>query len=384
MGGHREEHGQCQRIMRLVSQSSRYLVLVRTRVLATAKAEMTEPMEYRAVGGSDLEVSALSLGTATFGGTTDFYRAWGQSDVAEATRLVDIAMEAGVTMVDTADSYSNGRAEEILGKAIAGRRDRLVISTKASFRTGPNPDDIGSSRKHLVAACEASLRRLGTDRIDLWSMHGFDSLTPIEETLAALDELVRSGKVRYVGCSNFSGWHLMKSLAVAERHRWPRYIAHQAYYSLVSRDYEWELMPLAVDQHIGTVVWSPLAGGQLSGKMGRDMPPPAGTRVATLGTRPGLSTERFYDLVDVLRAIAKETGHSVPQIALAWVLRRPTVSTLVIGARNEAQLHDSLGAVNVVLSQEHITRLDDASAVTPAYPYWHQRTIFGERNPPPV
>jgi len=341
-------------------------------------------MEYRAVGGSELEVSALSLGTATFGGTTDFYRAWGQSDVTEAIRLVDIAMEAGVTMIDTADSYSNGLAEEILGKAIAGRRDRLIISTKASFRTGPGPDDIGSSRKHLVAACEASLRRLGTDHIDLWSMHGFDALTPIEETLGTLDELVRAGKVRYVGCSNFSGWHLMKSLSLAERHRWPRYVAHQAYYSLVSRDYEWELMPLALDQHVGTVVWSPLAGGQLSGKMGRDTPPPEGTRVATLGTRPGLSRERFDDLVDVLRAIAAETEHSVPQIALAWVLGRPTVSTLVIGARNAEQLRDSLGAVDVSLSAEQIKRLDDVSAVTPAYPYWHQRTIFGERNSPPV
>jgi aryl-alcohol dehydrogenase-like predicted oxidoreductase len=341
-------------------------------------------MEYRPIGDSALLVSALSFGTATFGGSTDFYRAWGQTDVAEATRLVDVALEHGVTMFDTANSYSGGLAEEILGKAIAGRRQSLLISTKASFRTGPGPDDIGSSRKHLVAACEASLRRLGTDYIDLWSMHGFDSFTPIEETLEALDGLVRSGKVRHVGCSNFSGWHLMKSLGISEKNGWPRYIAHQAYYSLVSRDYEWELMPLAIDQGIGTVVWSPLAGGQLSGKFDRNHPPPEGTRVATLGMRPGMSREQFYDVVDTLCAIAHETGHTVPQVALNWVLRRPTVSTLVVGARTEAQLRDSLAAATFELSADHVKRLDVVSERTPAYPYWHQRTVFGERNPPPV
>jgi aryl-alcohol dehydrogenase-like predicted oxidoreductase len=287
-------------------------------------------------------------------------------------------------MFDTADSYSAGLAEEIVGKAIAGRRQRLLVSTKASFRTGPGPDDVGSSTKHLIPACEASLRRLGTDYIDLWSMHGFDSFTPIEETLHAIDELVRAGKVRYVGCSNFSGWHLMKSLCLAEQHGLPRYIAHQAYYSLVSRDYEWELMPLALDQRIGTVVWSPLAGGQLSGKFGRDRPAPEGTRVAQLGMRPGLSREQFYDVVDVLREIATETEHTVPQVALNWALQRPTVSTLVIGARNEAQLRDSLGAVDFTLAAEQMHRLDRASERTPSYPYWHQRTIYGERNPPPV
>jgi aryl-alcohol dehydrogenase-like predicted oxidoreductase len=341
-------------------------------------------MEYRKLGGSGLEVSALSFGTATFGGSSEFYRAWGQTDVAEATRLVDIALDAGVTMFDTADSYSGGLAEEILGKAIAGRRQRMLISTKASFRTGPGPDDVGSSRKHLIPACEASLRRLGTDYIDLWSMHGFDSFTPIEETLEAIDELVRAGKVRHAGCSNFSGWHLMKSLALAERNAWPRYVAHQAYYSLVAREYEWELMPLALDQRIGTVVWSPLAGGQLSGKINRDRPAPRGTRVAALGMRPGLSLEQFYDVVDVLRAIANEIGRTVPQVALNWVLQRPSVSTLVIGARNEAQLRDSLGAAGWALSAAQVQRLDAVSARTPVYPYWHQRTVFGERNPPVV
>ena len=341
-------------------------------------------MNYRAVGASDLTVSTISMGTATFGGGSEFYRAWGATGVAEATRLVDVALDAGVTLFDTADSYSGGLAEEILGKAIAGRREKLLISTKASFRTGSGPDDIGSSRRHLIPACEASLRRLGTEYIDLWSMHGFDSFTPIEETLRAIEELVRAGKVRYVGCSNFSGWHLMKSLALSDRHGWPRYVSHQAYYSLVAREYEWELMPLALDQGIGTVVWSPLSGGQLSGKIGRAQPAPEGTRVATLGMRPGLAREQFYDVVDELRAIAAETGRSVPQVALNWVLQRPTVSTLVIGARNEAQLRDSLGAAEFTLAPEDMQRLDKASARQPVYPYWHQRTIFGERNPPAV
>src|SRR5215208_7234622 len=236
-------------------------------------------MEHRAVGTTGLEVSALSFGTATFGGGSDFYRAWGQTDVDEATRLVEVALDAGVTMFDTADSYSGGLAEEILGNAIAGRRQSLLISTKASFRTGPGPDDVGSSRKHLIPACEASLRRLRTDYIDLWSMHGFDALVPVDETLHAIDTLVRAGKVRFVGCSNFSGWHLMKSLALAERNGWPRYVAHQAYYSLVGREYEWELMPLAVDQRVGAVVWSPLGWGRLTGKIRRGQPLPEVSRL---------------------------------------------------------------------------------------------------------
>jgi len=218
-------------------------------------------MEYRSVGGSDLKVSVLSLGTATFGGGNEFFKAWGETDAAEATNLVGIALDAGVTLFDSADAYSGGLAEEILGKAIAGKRDSLLISTKAAFRTGPGPDEIGSSRKHLVEACEASLRRLGTDHIDLWQLHAFDAMTPIEETLHAMDDLVRAGKVRYIGCSNFSGWHLMKSLALSEKHGWARHVAHQAYYSLLAREYEWELMPLAIDQQVGTVVWSPLSGG---------------------------------------------------------------------------------------------------------------------------
>ena len=342
-------------------------------------------MEYRKVGASGLEVSALSLGTATFGGSNEFFKAWGETDVAEATRLVDIALEAGVTLFDSADVYSSGLAEEILGLAIAGRRNTLLISTKASMRTGPGPDDIGSSRRHLVAACEASLRRLGTDHIDLWQLHAFDAMTPIDETLRALDDLVRAGKVRYVGCSNFSGWHLMKSLALSEQHGWPRHVAHQAYYSLLARDYEWELMPLAIDQQVGTVVWSPLSGGRLSGRIGRDQPPPEGSRTATLGPYgTSIPEEQFFAIVDVLRSVATEVGRSVSQVALNWVLQRPSVSTLVIGARNETQLRDTLGAVEFLLSPEQMRRLDQASERPPAYPYWHQRLTFSERNPPPT
>src|SRR3954447_6731822 len=240
-------------------------------------------MEYRKVGGSDLQVSVLTLGTATFGGANEFFRAWGETDAAEATSLVDTSLDAGVTLFDSADAYSNGLAEEILGKAIAGRRNRLLLSTKAAFRTGAGPDEIGSSHKHLVAACEASLRRLGTDHIDLWQLHAFDALTPIDETLHAMDDLVRAGKVRYIGCSNFSGWHLMKSLSLSDRYGWARHVAHQAYYSLLAREYEWELMPLAIDQQVGTVVWSPLSGGRLTGKVARNEPIPEGSRTAKLG-----------------------------------------------------------------------------------------------------
>jgi len=342
-------------------------------------------MEYRKVGGSDLQVSVLTLGTATFGGANEFFRAWGETDAAEATSLVDISLDAGVTLFDSADAYSNGLAEEILGKAIAGRRNRLLISTKAAFRTGPGPDDIGSSRKHLFEACEASLRRLGTDHIDLWQLHAFDALTPIDETLHAMDDLVRAGKVRYIGCSNFSGWHLMKSLSLSDRHGWARHVAHQAYYSLLAREYEWELMPLAIDQQVGTVVWSPLSGGRLTGKVARNEPIPEGSRTAKLGAHgPELPLEQLYQVVDVLRAIAEELGRSVSEVALNWVLHRPTVSTLVIGARNAAQLRENLGCVEFKLTPEQVNRLDQASASRPVYPYWHQRQTFAERNPPPV
>jgi len=344
-------------------------------------------MEYRQLGASGLKVPALSFGTGTFGGRGEFFKAWGASDVAEATRLVDICLEAGATMFDAADGYSDGMAEEILGKAVKGRRDQVLISTKGSFRRGPGPNQVGSSRHHLTNAVEASLRRLGTDYVDLYQLHGFDALTPVEETLQTLDTLVRAGKIRYIGCSNFSGWHLMKSLAVSEKYGLARHVAHQAYYSLVGRDYEWELMPLALDRGVGTVVWSPLAWGRLSGKFRRGRPVPQSTRLAAPGTAergPQVADETLYRVVDALDAAAAQTGKSVPQVALNWLLQRPSVASVIIGARNEAQLRENLGATGWALSGEQVAKLDAASAVPLAYPYWHQRAIYGERNPPPV
>ena len=342
-------------------------------------------MEYRQLGASGLKVPVLSLGTATFGGGTEFFRKWGATEVAEASRMVDICLEAGANLFDTADVYSAGLAEEILGQAVKGRRDRLLISTKASFPMGGGPNDIASSRHHLIAAVEASLRRLGTDHIDLFQLHGFDATTPVEEVLRTLDDLVTAGKLRYIGCSNFSGWHLMKSLAVAERYGWPRHVAHQAYYSLLGREFEWELMPLALDQKVGTVVWSPLAGGLLSGKVGRGRTAPDDSRVAALGgTGPAVPEDRLYAVTDALEAIAAEVRRSVSQVALNWLLQRPTVATVVIGARNEAQLRDNLGAADFTLDAGQMERLDKASAAMPVYPYWHQWQVFASRNPPPV
>ena len=290
-------------------------------------------MEYRQLGGSGLKVSALSFGTATFGGGDAFFSAWGKTDVAEASRLVDICLEVGITLFDTADIYSKGLSEEVLGKAIAGRRDRLLLSTKATFRMGEGPNELGSSRYHLIQACEDSLRRLNTDHIDIYTMHGFDALTPVEETLRTLDTLVQSGKVRYIACSNFSGWHLMKSLATAQHYGWTRYVAHQAFYSLVGREYEWELMPLALDQKVGTIIWSPLASGVLSGKIRRDQPAAEGTRVQQIGSE-GLHIpyEKVYEILDAIDEVAEETGKSVSQIALNWLLQRPTVASIIVGA----------------------------------------------------
>jgi aryl-alcohol dehydrogenase-like predicted oxidoreductase len=341
-------------------------------------------MDYRLLGGSGFKVPVLSLGTGTFGGSNEFFKAWGSTDVQEATRLVDICLEAGLTMFDTANSYSGGMAEEILGKAIAGRRDKVIISTKGTGRMGTGPNDIGSSRHYLVRACEASLRRLGTDFIDLYQIHHQDALTPVEEALGALDDLVRSGKIRYIGCSNFSGWHLMKSLAASEKYGLARYVAHQAYYSLVGRDYEWELMPLGLDQKVSCVVWSPLGWGRLTGKLRRGQPRPAVSRLpVTAANGPPIPDEYLYKVVDAIDAVAKETGKTVPQIALNWLLQRPTVANVIVGARNEEQLRQNLGAVGWNLTPAQVAKLDEASAVTLAYPYWHQRG-FRERNPPPV
>src|ERR1700684_2522916 len=287
-------------------------------------------MEYRQLGGSGLKVPVLSFGTGTFGGGNEFFKAWGSSDVAEATRLVDVCLEAGLNMFDTADIYSRGLAEEILGKAIAGRRSDVLISSKATFRMGDGENDVGSSRYHLLRACEDSLRRLGTDYIDIYHLHGFDALTPIEETLRTLDHLVQSGKVRYIACSNFSGWHLMKSLSVTDRYGWARYVGHQVYYSLIGREYEWELMPLGLDQKVGALVWSPLGWGRLTGKVRRSAPLPEVSRLhKTSAAGPQVTDEHLYKVVDALDAVAVETGKTVPQIALNWLLRRPTVSSLI-------------------------------------------------------
>jgi aryl-alcohol dehydrogenase-like predicted oxidoreductase len=341
-------------------------------------------MEYRQLGGSGLKVPALSFGTGTFGGGDEFFRAWGSSDVKEAARLIDLCLEAGVNLFDTADIYSNGLSEEILGQAIAGRRDKVLISTKATFRMGAGPNDVGSSRDHLMRACEASLRRLNTDYIDLYTMHGFDALTPVDETLRTLDILTQNGKVRYIACSNFSGWHLMKSLSVSEKHGWSRYVAHQAYYSLVGREYEWELMLLALDQKVGSVIWSPLGWGRLTGKIRRNQPVPKRSRLhKTAEQGPPVPDELLYKVVDALDKVANETGKTVPQIALNWLLQRPTVASVIIGARDESQLRQNLGAAGWALTQEQVAMLDAASEATPIYPYWHQRQ-FVERNPLPV
>lgn len=341
-------------------------------------------METRRLGHSGFFVPVLSFGTGTFGGKGEFFEAWGRTQEDEASRLVDICLDAGLNMFDSADIYSGGRAEEVLGAAIRGRRDKVLISTKATFRAGDGPNDVGSSRFHLIRAVEAALRRLGTDYIDLFQLHGFDALTPIEETLGTLDDLVRAGKIRYIGCSNFSGWHLMKSLAVSEKYGLARYVAHQAYYALIGRDYEHELMPLGLDQGVGAVVWSPLGWGRLTGRIRRGQPLPADSRLhKTADMGPQVPDEYLYDVVDALDAVAAETGKTVPQVALNWLLQRPTVANVIVGARNEEQLRQNLGAVGWNLSPEQVARLDAASARPAAYPYWHQAG-FAERNPPPV
>jgi aryl-alcohol dehydrogenase-like predicted oxidoreductase len=296
---------------------------------------------------------------------------------------VSICLDAGLTMFDSADVYSGGAAEEILGKAIAGRRDSVLISTKATFTAGDGPNDVGSSRFHLIKSVEASLRRLGTDYIDLFQLHAFDAQTPVEETLGTLDDMVTAGKIRYIGCSNFSGWHLMKSLAVSEKYGLARYVAHQAYYSLIGREYEWELMPLGLDQGVGAMVWSPLGWGRLTGRIRRGQPLPENSRLhVTAGAGPPVSDEYVYTVVDALDAVAAEVEKTVPQVALNWLLQRPTVSSVIIGARNEEQLRQNLGAVGWNLTPEQVARLDKASAVTRIYPYWHQDGF--SRNPFPT
>jgi len=331
-------------------------------------------MDYNRLGHSGLRVPALSFGTGTFGGSNDFFKAWGSTDAAGASRLIDVCLDHGVSLFDTADVYSAGLAEQILGEAIKGKRNRLLISTKATFPMGDGPNDYGSSRQHLLEATEGSLKRLGIETIDLLQLHGQDYNTPVEETLSTLDQLVRAGKIRYIGCSNFSGWHLMKSLAASDRYGYARYVAHQAYYSLLNRDYEWELMQLGRDQGVGAVVWSPLGWGKLTGKIRREQPAQPGTRAHSIPeTGPRYEEKRLFAIVDALDALAKETGKTIPQIALNWLLRRPTVANVIIGARNEEQLLENIGAVGWKLSPEQVAKLDAASDVEPAYPVWHQR-----------
>ena len=338
-------------------------------------------MDYRQFGHSGLKVPVLSFGTGTFGGKGELFQKWGQTDVKEATRLIDLCLDHGVNLFDTADIYSAGASEEILGEAIKGKREKLLISTKATFAAGDGPNEVGSSRYHLIQACENSLRRLGTDHIDIYFMHGFDAMTPIEETLSALDNLIQSGKVRYIGCSNFSGWHVMKALNASEKYGLARYAVYQGYYSLIGRDYEEELMPLGIDQNLGLMVWSPLGWGRLTGKIRRGVQPKEG-RIAQGGgdMGPQVPDEYLYKVVDALDKVAAETGKTVAQVALNWLLQRPTVCNLVIGARNEEQLKQNLGAVGWNLTKAQIASLDTASELPPPYPYWHQRG-FADRNP---
>lgn len=344
-------------------------------------------MENRRLGRSGLLVPALSFGAGTFGGAGELFGAWGSTDVAEAREMVDICLDAGVTMFDTADVYSDGASEEVLGAALEGRRDEVLISTKAALPTGDGPNDAGTSRSRLVTAVDAALRRLRTDRIDLFQLHAYDAGTPVEEVLSTLDTLVAAGKVRYVGVSNFSGWQLMRSLDAADRNGWPRYVAHQVYYSLVGRDYEWDLMPLGAAEGVGAIVWSPLGWGRLTGRIRRGAPIPPGSRLhRTAAFGPPVDDELLYDVVDVLAGIAEETGRSVPQVALNWLLTRPTVASVIVGARDAGQLRQNLGAVGWELTDDQVARLDRASerpAPYPHFPYRRQEG-FARLNPPLV
>ena len=344
-------------------------------------------MEQRRLGRSGLTVPALSLGAGTFGGRGELFGAWGNTDVDEARRLVARCLEAGVTMFDTADVYSNGASEQVLGAAIAGHRDEVLISTKLALPMGDGPNDAGTSRARLITGVDDALRRLGTDRIDVFQLHAYDASTPVEEVLATLDALTTAGKIRYTGVSNFSGWQLMRSLAAADRHGWPRYVAHQVYYSLIGRDYEWDLMPLGAAEGVGALVWSPLGWGRLTGRIRRQSAVPPDSRLhdtATFG--PPVDDGVLFDVVDVLEQIAAESGKLVPQIAINWLLTRPTVSSVIVGARNETQLRQNLGAVGWQLDADQIARLDAASARIPPYPhypYWRQ-PAFARLDPPLV
>jgi len=342
-------------------------------------------MEYRRMGRSGLVVPQLSFGAGTFGGRGELFGAWGHTDVDEAREIVAMCLDAGVTLFDTADVYSDGASEEVLGAAIADRRDEILISTKAALPTGDGPQDAGTSRSRLIRAVEAALRRLRTDRIDLFQLHAYDAGTPVAEVLSTLDGLVAAGKIRYVGVSNFPGWQLATSLAVADRYGWPRYVAHQVYYSLVGRDYEWDLMPLGAAEGVGALVWSPLGWGRLTGKIRRGQPLPQGSRLhRTAALGPPVDDELLFDVVDELSRIAEETGRSVPQIAINWLLTRPTVASVIIGARNREQLRQNLGAVGWRLADEQLARLDAVSGRAAPYPHfpYQRQEGFARLNPP--
>jgi aryl-alcohol dehydrogenase-like predicted oxidoreductase len=337
-------------------------------------------MDYRFLGKSGLQVSTLSFGTMTFGGEGDF-KHMGNASVDEASRLIDVCISAGINLFDTADMYSAGRSEEILGAALGKKRHKILIATKAFYRSGPELHNVGASRLHLIEACEASLKRLGTDYIDLYQMHNFDTLTPLEETLSALDLLIQQGKIRYIGCSNYSGWHLMKALSISEKHGYQRYISQQVYYSLLARELENELIPFALDQNVGGLVWSPLSFGLLSGKYKRGGKKPDQSRLAHMDAPGTIDWEKLYNLVEMLEQVGKARGKTAAQVALNWLLRRPGISSLILGARNEQQLQENLGAVGWSLTEGEVRKIEDASNVPEIYPYWHQHSWGDGRNP---
>jgi aryl-alcohol dehydrogenase-like predicted oxidoreductase len=339
-------------------------------------------VEYRTLGASGLKISVLTMGTMTFGGTGGFASV-GSTGVEDARRQVDLCLEAGVNLIDTADVYSDGLSEEIVGQVLRGRRDEVLVATKVRMAMGPGPNDAGLSRHHILSGCEASLRRLGTDHIDLYQVHEWDGVTPLEETLEALDLLVQAGKVRYVGASNYAGWQLMKALGTAERTGLPRFVSEQIYYSLQARDAEYELIPAAVDQGLGVLVWSPLSGGLMSGKYRRGQQPPAGSRQLTDWNEPPVyDQEKLYDTVEVLAAVGAEHGVSAAQVALSYLLGRPAVTSLIVGARTTEQLTDNLAAADLVLSAEERDQLDQVSALPLIYPYWHQAKTASDRLSP--
>jgi aryl-alcohol dehydrogenase-like predicted oxidoreductase len=329
-------------------------------------------MEYRLLGRSGLKVSTLTVGTMTFGGK-GWAKTVGDLGVAEAKKLIDMSLDAGVNLIDTADVYSNGASEEIVGDIIGNKRKNgVLIATKARFPMGDGPNDAGSSRHHLVRACEASLKRLKTDVIDLYQLHEWDGQTPLEETMEALDMLVRQGKVRYIGCSNFSGWHIMKALGVSATEHRQRFVSQQIHYTLESRDAEYELLPISIDQGLGVLVWSPLAGGLLSGKHRRDKTAEGSRQLAGWDEPPIRDEDRLWDIVDTLVDIAESRNVSAAQIALAWLIGRKSVTSVIIGGRTKAQFKDNLASADLTLTGEERERLDSVSLPPVLYPYWHQ------------